>query len=129
MAKQSIVIIILGYAKDYAKDYFKHIIFLLLCAFFSWIGYEIKTGVNKFTSLPDKYEKMIKIREQDSIRATNHLREDSLKDIENSKEYITLKHKIDSIGRKSKYNDSIFSILENEDYLNIKTILTKLKIK
>lgn len=70
---------------NFIKDYFKHIVFVLLTSgtlsFFGWVGLSIKSAFEKYTSVPAKLDKMIEIHRQDSIYATEYMKHDDAREI------------------------------------------------
>ncbi len=95
------------YVVNLAKDYFKHVVFLGMGSFTLWAGYTLKTTANKYTSLPDKYERLLEIRDQDSARVKEHLKEDSLKEAAINFTIISLLRKVDSTGKECRHTDSV----------------------
>jgi len=65
---------------DFIKDYFKHIVFVVLTSstlsFFGWVGYSIKSSFEKYTSVPAKMDKMMEIHKQDSVNAVEYMKND-----------------------------------------------------
>ena len=50
-------------------------------SFFGWVGLSIKSAFEKYTSVPDKLDKMMEIHRQDSIRAEEFMKNDEAREI------------------------------------------------
>lgn len=130
--QKDITIVIVNFVRDLVRDRIKHVIYagLTVLATWGWTAWKNKKDeLNIIASMPKKYDRLLEIRALDSAKAMAHFKEDSIKEAENLNTINKLQHKLDSVGRKCKYNDSIFSILENEDYNDILKIKQKLKIQ
>lgn len=69
----------------FLKDYFRHIVFVLLTSvtlsFFGWVGFSIKAAFEKYTSVPEKLDRMLEIHKRDSVRADEFMENDKQREI------------------------------------------------
>lgn len=128
--KPNIVINIFNFAKDYAKDQAKKIVYTAITGFIIWGSYQIQTSVNKITSLPKKYDSILLTIHNDSLKAISHIKEDSLKDIANATTFLSLKHKVDSLSgvvyNHSRWNYKMWNRIDSLSIKNQKFNFKKL---
>ncbi len=98
--KPDIIVYVITLVKDAARDYFKHFVVVGFIALVWWVWH----GIGMFTSLPDKYQRLI-----DETHA--HLKADSLVDVDRKKTITDLQKQVQDLQMLTKirfYRDSTF---------------------
>ena len=117
----------------FIQEWFKHIIFLGACSLLGWVGILISNSIDKatekYTSLPKKFESIILIHTQDSLKARKHEIADSLKDVCTSKQFDYLKHRMDSLSTATEVRVSNMERYVSYDYQYTEIFKGKLHIK
>ena len=97
--KPDVVVVVVNFVKDLVTGKVRNLIYagLTILGTWGWASYQSKVAeIKLIASMPAKYTRLLEIRKEDSLRAVQYLKDDSLQRLANAVSFIALKHKVDS---------------------------------